>query len=106
MMHPQPTTILMPNPDHEKRIEHHHGPGLLLSLLVALRGPIPANSPTVSDPPATGAVSHAADPGGRGARVRSGLGGRVARTRRRGGASALRRGDIHVPGRGADRRGR
>jgi hypothetical protein len=108
MMHPQPTSVLLLNPNYELRIERHEGPGPLLSLLVAvraLRKPTPAAGNAVTDAVAVEPVKLPASRGGRGARARSGLGGRMQQRRRPRGARALRRGDIHLPGRRADRRG-
>ena len=108
MFHPQPTSTLMLHPDSQARMRRHEGPGLLLNLLVSLRelrNPTSASASTASDGAAVLPVRpvHADN---QSARVRSGLGGRMKRVRRRHGTRAQRRrGDLHPHDRRADRRG-
>ena len=108
MFQPQPTTTLMLGLHHQVRTQDPTSPGLLLGLLVSLRelryppamdsgsAVNPGNSESVSLPPHGRARSR---------RVRTGLGGRIEQSRRRRSARALRRGDLHVDDRRADRRG-
>jgi len=112
MFHPQPASTLLLNPTYEARARRHDQPGPLLTLLVSLRNQRAAGAlaavadeaPVATEP--AGGVAHAAEAN---ARTRSELGGRREQARRRRGPRALRlrrRGDIHTPGSGTDRRGR
>jgi hypothetical protein len=107
MMHPQPTSVLLLNHNYDLRVDRHAAPGPLLGLLVGLRRPVSAVSDTATAATAVEAVRPAPHDSGQSPRVRSVLGGRLQRARRRRGARALRRrGDLHIAGRRANRRER
>ncbi len=103
MFQPQPTTILVPHLKYAGRAPHQASPGLLLELLVSLRGvraPQPADGDQVPYTVDAASVSLPAHGGGRSSRVRTGLGGRIQPK-----SHTLRpRGERHTGFRGAHRR--